>query len=108
MILFGISTCDTCRKAFKALEGAGKDVTFQDIRKQELDQQTLDRFLADFGDALVNRKSTTWRGLDDAQRELDARTLLLTHPTLMKRPVIDDLGKLHLGWTAEVQKALGV
>lgn len=108
MILFGISTCDTCRKALKALEAAGKEVTFHDVRKQAIDGETLDRVLAVFGDAAVNRKSTTWRGLDDDQRQKDARTLLLENPALMKRPVIQDGDKLHLGWTAEVQKALGL
>ena len=36
MILYGISTCDTCKKALKELERAGKDVTFRDIRSAPL------------------------------------------------------------------------
>ena len=29
MILYGIPTCDTCKKALKAIEAAGKAVTFR-------------------------------------------------------------------------------
>jgi hypothetical protein len=32
MILYGISTCDTCKRALKTLQPPGKDVTFRDIR----------------------------------------------------------------------------
>ncbi len=102
--LYGIKTCDTCRKALAALPGA----TFHDIRKDPLDDATVARFLNEFGDALINRASTTWRGLSDDERNLPSLALLQTHPTLMKRPVIDADGTLHLGWKADVQQALGL
>ncbi len=38
MILYGIPTCDTCKKALKALEGAGHAVSFRDIRKDPLSE----------------------------------------------------------------------
>ena len=34
MILYGLSTCDTTKKALKALQKAGKDVVFRDVRAQ--------------------------------------------------------------------------
>jgi arsenate reductase-like glutaredoxin family protein len=102
--LYGIKSCDACRKARQAAEKAGKPITFIDIRDTPLDADQRARFLESFGDALVNRKSTTWRGLSDAEREKDVPTLLAEHPTLMKRPVID--GRiLTLGWNAEIEKA---
>jgi arsenate reductase-like glutaredoxin family protein len=102
--LYGIKTCDTCRKALAALPQA----TFHDVRATPLDALTLARFLDAFGDSLINRASTTWRGLDDATRALPAATLLAQHSTLMKRPVIDADGTLYLGWKADVQAALGL
>ena len=59
-----------------------------------------------FGDDLVNRRSTTWRGLDAAERARDPLDLLVAHPSLMKRPLIAHEGQFHLGWTKEVQAAL--
>ena len=59
-----------------------------------------------FGAALLNTRSTTWRGLDAAERVKDPLELLAAHPTLMKRPLIDDDGTLYLGWGKDVQAAL--
>ncbi|MFN4058129.1 MAG: arsenate reductase family protein [Roseinatronobacter sp.] len=100
--LYGIKTCDTCRKALAALPGA----EFVDVRATPLEAATLGRFIAAFGDSLVNRTSTTWRGLDETTRALPIAELLAQHPTLMKRPVIDHDGTLYLGWKADVQSAL--
>ena len=61
------------------------------------------RFLEAFGEALINRASTTWRGLDAGEREKSPEALLAAHPTLMKRPVIARGEKLWLGWSKAVQ-----
>ncbi|MEM5475850.1 ArsC/Spx/MgsR family protein [Pacificibacter sp. AS14] len=101
--VYGIKSCDTCRKALKSL-----DATLQDIRAEPLSIEQLERFYAEFGDALVNKKSTTWRGLDEAERSREPIALLSDHPTLMKRPVIDLDGRLYLGWGKDVQATLEV
>ena len=101
MKLYGIKTCDTCRKALKALPEA----EFVDIRATPLDRADLQRFLDRFGADLVNTRSTTWRGLSEAERAADPLDQLAAHPTLMKRPVIDN-GTLYLGWGKDVQAAL--
>ena len=106
MILYGIPTCDTCKKAIKALEGAGRTVTFRDIRADPLTPEEWAAPLAEFGDGLVNRKSTTWRGLSDWLRESEAEAQLAAQPTLMKRPLIRDGDTWYLGWDADVQAAL--
>ena len=100
--IFGIKTCDTCRKAIAALP----DATFHDVRATPLSPETLARFVGAFGDALVNRSSTTWRGMDEGTRALPIAVLLAQHPTVMKRPVIERDGALYLGWKADVQAAL--
>jgi len=101
MIVYGIKTCDTCRKAVQQL-GA----ELRDIRADPLTKAERARFFAAFGDALVNTRSTTWRGLDEAQRARDPDALLAEHPTLMKRPVIDASGTLYLGYGADTKAAL--
>ncbi|WP_375261128.1 ArsC/Spx/MgsR family protein [Palleronia sp.] len=106
MQLYGIPTCDTCRKALKALNEAGRDVTFVDVRKDGLPQGKAERFHEAFGPKIVNRRSTTWRQLSEAEREGEAVELIVAQPTLMKRPVIEDGEALYLGWTAETRAAL--
>ncbi|MCI2394101.1 ArsC/Spx/MgsR family protein [Aliiroseovarius sediminis] len=100
MRVWGLKTCDTCRKAVKALKGAGFDPDYIDVRADGADPADLARFHAAFGEALVNKRSTTWRGLSDAERAGDPLALLAQRPTLMKRPVIEDGEQLTLGWDA--------
>lgn len=102
MQLFGLKTCDTCRKALKSLPEAA----FVDVRAEGVPTEILSKAYAQFGDALVNTRSTTWRNLDDAERAKPALTLLAEHPTLMKRPLINNDGALYLGWGKDVQAAL--
>ncbi|MFC3057677.1 arsenate reductase family protein [Paenirhodobacter populi] len=103
MILYGIPTCDTCRKAKKALEAAGQAVTFRDVRAEPLTSDEIGTFLAAFGDRLVNRASTTWRGLSETERAETPEALLAAHPALMKRPILQSGDRLTLGWDAKTQ-----
>lgn len=104
MRIYGLRTCDTCRKAVKSLP----DAAFVDVREIPLDRAFLTRALDAVGPALVNTRSTTWRGLDDAARAQDPVALLLEHPALMKRPLVETEGRFYLGWGKDVQTALGV
>ena len=109
MKLYGLKTCDTCRKALKALEAAGYEVALVDVRADGVPAGTLAGWLATHGDALINTRSTTWRGLDEATRAragTDPEGLLSEHPTLIKRPVIEADGQTHVGWAKGVQEAL--
>jgi len=104
MKLYGLKNCDTCKKAQKALEAGGNDVEFIDVRQSPLDSSVLERFLGAFGEEkLVNKKSTTWRQLDEPARATPALQLLKDNPALMKRPVIQTDNELLLGWGKEVQ-----
>jgi arsenate reductase len=110
--LYGLQNCDTCKKALKALEAAGTPAAFVDIRGEADLPAKLPVWLgAVASDRLVNTRSTTWRGLDDGERgraESDPKGLLSEHPTLIKRPVIEADGVVHVGWTKDVQAALGL
>ena len=101
--LYGLKACDTCRKARQALEKAGKDVKFVDVRETPLLPDQIAEFAQKFGDALINKRSTTWRELSENERNLDIQTLIARFPTVMKRPVIQSDVQLTLGWTAQIQ-----
>nr|WP_112323383.1 ArsC/Spx/MgsR family protein [Oceanibium sediminis] len=107
MTLLGLPTCDTCRKARKALEAAGHDVHFRDIRATPLSDEEWAPLLAEFGDRLVNTKSTTWRGLSDFMKASEAEDQLREHPALMKRPVIQDGTRMTLGWDQGIAESWG-
>ena len=106
MRFFGLKTCDTCRKALAALRAGGIAPVVVDVRADGIDRADLARFHAAFGEALINRRSTTWRSLTEEERAGDPLDLLAAHPTLMKRPVIEADGQLYLGWGKDVQSSL--
>ncbi|GHC48760.1 arsenate reductase family protein [Neogemmobacter tilapiae] len=106
MILYGISTCDTCKKALKALQAADHKVEFRDIRQSPLSEAEIAELVGEFGDRLINKQSTTYRGFNEFLRESEAEAQLAAQPTVMKRPVIRDGDSLYLGWDEDVQAAL--
>jgi len=111
MKLYGLKNCDTCKKVMKALDAAGQDYAFIDIRAEADVAALAPQWLKQVDSAkLINTRSTTWRQLDDATRalaETDPAALLAANPTLVKRPVIETGGQVFAGWTKDVQAALG-
>ena len=103
MRFFGLRTCDTCRKALAQIRSAGQDPQVIDVRDDGITAVDLVAIIAGVGDAAINRASTTWRGLDAAERLRPPEDLLVAYPTLLKRPAIDMAGVWTLGWTPEVQ-----
>ena len=109
MKIYGLKNCDSCKKTLNALQSSGHSVEFIDLRATPVSIEQLQKWLGEHGDeVLVNRKSTTWRGLDDQARQQPVLALLMANPTLIKRPVIESGDNSFVGWTAEVQTALGL
>lgn len=91
--LFGLRRCSTCVKARKWLDSQGIDHTFIDYRDEPVDASVLQQWARTLGwCTLINKASTSWRVLDDHQKQAstDAEWLSLVsqHPTLIKRPVL--------------------
>lgn len=109
LTVFGIKQCDSCRKALKWLEGRVR-YRFSDLRDDGLERATVESWLAsDFSDVLVNKRSTTWRQLSEAERDAagdELVNLILAHPTLIKRPVFVDGEVVAVGFDAEAQRTL--
>jgi len=106
MQLHGLKTCDTCRKALRELRAAGREVAFVDLRATPPTRKFIDALLAAHGEAAMNRRSKTWAGLPEAERDAPVADLLLRHPALIKRPVIVTDDGIYLGWTDGVRAAL--
>ncbi|QYZ68508.1 arsenate reductase family protein [Neotabrizicola shimadae] len=108
MIVYGIATCDTTKAAIKALQRAGREVTFRDIRAEPLSEAEIAQIVAEFGSRAVNKQSTTYRSFTPFLREAEPEAQIAAQPTVMKRPVIQDGAVWHLGWDDTVQGALGL
>lgn len=109
--VYGIRNCDTVRAALKWLDEHKLPHVFHDYRRETPDEGELRRWLeGPHGGALVNRRSATWRKLDETEKrraDSDPAGLLLEQPTLIRRPVITDgVAVLCVGFTAACREAL--
>jgi len=106
MIVYGISTCDSTKAALKALKRADKDATFRDIRAEPLSAAEIEEIIGEFGDAAVNKQSTTYRSFSPFLRESEPEAQIAAQPTVMKRPVIRNGSSWTIGWDAEIEAKL--
>ncbi len=92
--LYGIKNCDTVKSARRWLEAQHIEYAFHDFRVDGLTLPQLQAWLQEIGaESLINKRSTTWKQLDANTRatldDSNAAALLLAHPTLVKRPLLD-------------------
>jgi arsenate reductase len=93
-IVYGIRGCDTVKKARAWLETRGVQHEFHDYKMAGIEEVRLRGWAKELGwERLLNRAGTTFRKLPDADKQaLDedkAITLMLAHPSMIKRPVLD-------------------
>lgn len=103
--LYGISNCDTVRKARRWLEENGIDYRFHDVREDGVSKVMLSAWMQALDwELLLNRRSSSWRQLPAAVREhVDRKAalgIMLEHPAIIKRPLLDHHKQLHLGFSA--------
>ena len=102
--LFGIKNCDTVKKAQAWLKQHQVAYSFHDFRTDGLTSDQVRDWYTELGEALVNRRSTTWKQLSEAQKAQavsDPVTLILANPTLIKRPLMDTGKTRIVGFKAE-------
>lgn len=111
--IYGIPNCDTTKKARAWLAAKGIAHDFHDYKVAGIDRGRLTRWARQVGwEVLLNRAGTTFRGLPDSSKqslgEGKAIDLMLAHPSLIKRPVLESEGPLLVGFKPEIyEEALG-
>ena len=109
--LYGIPNCDTVKKARTWLTDSKHDFTFHDFKKQGLSRELVQSWLADLDwETLVNRKGTTWRNLPDERKAQitdaeQALALMLENPSVIKRPVLQGVGPVSVGFSPDAYAA---
>jgi arsenate reductase len=105
--VYGIKNCDTMKKARVWLDGHGVAYAFHDYKVAGIDRAKLAGWVKKVGwEALLNRAGTTFRKLPEADKatlsEAKAIALMMAHPSMIKRPVIEaGSGKLLVGFRVE-------
>ena len=94
--IYGIKSCSTMKKAFTKLDDLGVSYEFHDYKKQGIDKDSVKRWVDELGiDKVLNKRGTTWRKLDDSQKQAadtsldNAIDLLVENTSMIKRPIVE-------------------
>lgn len=104
IIVYGIPNCDTIKKTVDWLRKEKIAFVFHDYKKEGISKEKLKEWCAIVGwEILLNKKSTTWRELDVAVQEkitneTTAIKIMMAHNSIIKRPVVENGGKLLVGF----------
>ena len=95
--IYGIKSCSTMKKAFTKLDELGVNYDFHDYKKQGIDKESVQRWVDALGiDKVLNKRGTTWRKLDEEQKQAadsnmdKAIDLLVENTSMIKRPILED------------------
>jgi Spx/MgsR family transcriptional regulator len=110
-ILYGIKNCDSVKKARRWLEQNQIDYQFHDFRSDGLSEKQVIEWINILGwETLVNKRSTTWKALDDNVKNTmnteKATVAILASPTLIKRPLLATKNQLNVGFKDSDYQAL--
>jgi len=95
IVIYGISNCDSCRKAFAWLRANGHPFQFHDLRLLGPPEASrIHLWCEKLGwESVLNRRSTTFRALAQSDQvindDTDAVNLIRRYPLLLKRPLIE-------------------
>ena len=105
--MYGITNCDTIKKARVWLEGRDVAYRFHDYRAEGIEPERLNGWVGKVGwEKLLNKASTTFRELPEGDKqpldEKKAKKLMLAKPTMIKRPVLEVGDRILVGFKPEV------
>lgn len=110
--VYGIANCDTVKKARKWLDASKCAYTFHDYKKEGADADKLGQWIEAKGiDVVLNKRGTTYRKLSDAEKadaadSNKAVALLVQHPSMIKRPMVEYSGGILVGFKEDEWSAL--
>lgn len=110
MKVYGITNCNTVKKALDWLKENKVDYEFHDFKKLGISNEKLSEWdqKADY-DKFLNKQGLTWKQLDPQVKEsvktsADVLKLLQEKTSMIKRPVIEDGDYLYFGFNEDVYK----
>lgn len=111
VILYGIKNCDSVKKARVWLTENNVQFKFHDFRSDGLTESIIVNWLKRTEwELLLNRRGLTWRNLDACVKETinpsNIIDVLLEHPTLIKRPVLNYEEIVTIGFNTEIYEGI--
>lgn len=111
--MYGISNCDTIKKARNWMERNGINYVFHDYKKSGITRDKLEMWVMQVGwETLINKRGTTFRKLPDMVKENisddTAVMVMMENPSMIKRPVLEHGDELVVGFKASDYEAAGL
>ncbi len=110
--LYGIPNCDTVKKALTYFKEKNIPVSFHNFKTEGISGEKLEEWFSAAGiNTVVNKKSSTYKGLDDTAKAAlenasSAIPLIGEHTSVIKRPVVEVAGKTLVGFKKEEYDSL--
>ena len=96
--VYGIPNCNTVKKAMDWLKENDLQYEFHDYKKKGITADKLNEWSDYFGwENIINKNGTTWKGLDDQEKESvkdqkSSVTFLAEKTSAIKRPIVESNG----------------
>ncbi|AXY58180.1 Spx/MgsR family RNA polymerase-binding regulatory protein [Acinetobacter chinensis] len=111
--IYGIKNCSSMKKAFDLLNELNLPYEFHDYKKQGIDAESIQKWLEQAGqDVILNKKGTTWKKLTEQEQqhalssEAALIETLMTHSSIIKRPVLETEQGLLVGFDEAAYRKL--
>jgi arsenate reductase len=107
IVVYQKPTCSTCRQVYSALKGSGVDFDAIDYYTDPIPKAKLRELLRKMGlrpRDLLRTKEEVYRKLELAKRDLsddDVLDLMVEHPDLIQRPIVEKGSRAILARPAE-------
>ncbi len=112
LTVYGIPNCDTVKKALDFLRNKGEEFVFHNYKTEGISKVKLEEWIQQVPlDKVVNKKSTTYKDLDQAQKDaletpLSAFEVIMQHTSIIKRPIIEDQKIVAVGFDKDLYEEL--
>jgi len=111
--VYGIPNCDTTKKTLALLKKHKVDFSFHDYKQLGITSQKIEQWCKKAGwEMVLNKRSTTWRELDEAEQKKitnqpAAIKLMLKNNSIIKRPVTEVDNNIIVGYNEdEIKRAI--
>lgn len=112
VILYGIPNCNSVKKAIDFLNKNKIDFVFHNYKKEGITIEKLKFWSTQVGwEILFNKKGTTWKSIADQYKNLNEKIaieIMLSHNSIIKRPIIESGKKLIVGFDEEAYTIAGL
>ncbi len=102
VILYGIPNCNSVKKAMDWLNNHEVDFVFHNYKKEGIDIDKLKSWASQVGwEIIFNKKGSTWKLIADQYKNLNEKIaidIMLTHNSIIKRPIVESGKKLLVGY----------